>query len=144
MNKRGQLEISFGMIFSIILVIVFIAFGIYGIIKLISLQSDAIINRFLSDFQEDVNSIWKSQLYSSDNYTYNLPSNVNKLCFKDKTDNIFLYSEDSPIELKSYKINYLDLSSILNGKKEQCFDSYKSKVTFSIEKIEGNPLVIIR
>ncbi|NMB67019.1 hypothetical protein GYA25_03095 [Candidatus Woesearchaeota archaeon] len=143
-NKRGQLEISFGMIFSIILIIVFISFGIYGVTKLINLQNEAMINKALNDLQEDVNNIWKNQIYSSENYSYSFPSNVDKVCFKDEREgNLFLYSKKSNIELKSKRIENINLLRMLNGQGEKCFLRDKGKFVFTIEKKEGDNLVTI-
>jgi Golgi nucleoside diphosphatase len=143
-HKRGQLEISFGMIFSIILIIVFISFGIYGVIKLINLQNEAMMNKALNELQEDINSIWRSQIYSSENYSYSFPSNVDKVCFKDEREgNLFLYSKNSNIELKSKKIENINLARILNNQREKCFFRNKGKFVFNLEKNEGDNLVTI-
>ena len=60
-SRSGQLEISFGMIFSIILIIIFIAAGFYAITKLLALQRTIQIESFLKDFQDDVDKMWASK-----------------------------------------------------------------------------------
>jgi uncharacterized protein (UPF0333 family) len=50
-NKKAQLKISFGMIFSIILVISFLAFGFFAIQKFLGIQENIIMKKFVDDFQ---------------------------------------------------------------------------------------------
>jgi hypothetical protein len=96
------------------------------------------INKALNDLQEDVNNIWKNQIYSSENYSYSFPSNVDKVCFKDEREgNLFLYSKKSNIELKSKRIENINLLRMLNGQGEKCFLRDKGKFVFTIEKKEG-------
>ena len=59
MKKRGFMEISFGMIFSIILIIVFLAFAFFGIKKLLEVQESAMISQFEKNLQDNIDTMWK-------------------------------------------------------------------------------------
>src|SRR3989344_2711893 len=80
--KRGQLNLSFGMIFSIFTIILFISVAFYAIEKFLTLQSATQAAKFASDLQNDVNNVWKSS-QSSDKIEYFLPSKVKLVCFAD-------------------------------------------------------------
>ena len=49
MKKNGQATISFGMVFSIIMIIIFISFAFYAIQKFLDLQNSAQVGKFGSD-----------------------------------------------------------------------------------------------
>ena len=57
--KRGQMKLSFGMIFSIILIIIFISFAFYAIQKFLSIQNSVQVGKFVNEFQQNVDKIWK-------------------------------------------------------------------------------------
>lgn len=87
--KKGFLEISFGMIFSIILIIVFLAFAFFGIKKLLDVQETATIAKFKSDLQNDVDKMWTGPLGSVDK-TYKLPRKIDGVCFEeDALENLY-------------------------------------------------------
>ena len=64
-NKNGQIEMSFKMIFSIILVITFLGFGFYAITKMVEMQETVQIEKFKDDFQEDVKEMWEGSIQVS-------------------------------------------------------------------------------
>jgi len=77
--KRGQLKLSFGMIFSIILIIVFIAFAFYAIGMILDFDKTVNVGKFVNDFQSDVNDMWVNE--GSQEYTYSLSDEVEEVCF---------------------------------------------------------------
>ena len=83
MKKRGQMEMSFGMIFSIILIIAFISFAFFAIYKFIDFQNDAKAGRFYDDFQSDIDRIWRSSV-SSEQKEYSVPGYADFVCFVDE------------------------------------------------------------
>ena len=83
MNKRGQMHLSFGMIFSIILIIAFVAFATYGILKLLAFQQDAKYHQFIDDLSSDIDKVWKSS-QGSQEFTYSIPSSISGICFVKK------------------------------------------------------------
>jgi len=56
--KRGQLQISFSMIFSIILIIVFLSLAVFVILKFLDLGDKISIELFANDVQNSVNDLW--------------------------------------------------------------------------------------
>lgn len=76
------MQLSFGMIFSIILIIVFVAFAIYAIMKFLSINKNVEIAQFKENLKNDVNEIRRG-LYGSVPKTYTLPKNIEKVCFVD-------------------------------------------------------------
>ena len=85
MKKRGQMEMSFGMIFTIILVIVFIAFAFYAIKGFLNLQKNIQTKQFFENFQKETDRMYQSS-YGSKKVSFNLPSNVEKICFKNQQE----------------------------------------------------------
>jgi hypothetical protein len=141
-NKRGQLEISFGMIVSIILIIIFVSFGIYGITKLLELQKETMTKKFFNDFQEDINKLWKNPIYSLENKSYMINQNVEKVCFSNQEKNLVVYFFNK--EEFSKKIENLNMPLILKGDEEKCFYGKNGKFNFILEKQEGETLITIK
>lgn len=79
-NKRGQMEMSFQLIFSIILIAVFIYAAFYGIRYFLERADQVQVGQFLADLKSDVNNAWQST-ETSNVYTFNLPDGVKKVCF---------------------------------------------------------------
>ena len=85
-NKRGQLQISFGMIFSIILIIAFIAVFIYVITIFMGWKKCASTGLFKEDLQSTVNNAWQSDQYQ-DVFPKSqsiVPSGITQICFIDQ------------------------------------------------------------
>ncbi|GAH39661.1 unnamed protein product, partial [marine sediment metagenome] len=80
MKKRGQLKLSFGMIFSIILIIIFIAFAFFAVKKFLNIGTSAQIGKFKNDLQSDIDRIWRGS-QGSEEQEYFLPSKVKYVCF---------------------------------------------------------------
>jgi len=81
-NGRGQIKISFSMIFSIFLIVVFLAVAFYAIKTFFNFQDSAEVGIFINDLQTDVDRIWRST-ESSQTREYNLPDEISKVCFVD-------------------------------------------------------------
>lgn len=84
MKKEAQMNLSFGMIFSVILIIFFLAFAFYGIKKLIDIQKETNILKFKTEIESDIDKMWKSTkgTYTPKN-PYKLPSEIEYVCFAD-------------------------------------------------------------
>jgi hypothetical protein len=80
MNKRGQLDISFSMIFTILIIIVTIAVASYVIFKFVNLNKCQQITTFYSDFDKEVRNAYSSGLYEG-NRTYLLDKGIKAVCF---------------------------------------------------------------
>jgi len=140
--KRGQMKLSFGMIFSIFLIIIFIAFAVYGIIKFINLQQDLQIENFVLDLQNDVEKMWKAPKGSSEE-VYSLPKKVISVCFVNtEFENLIIrYSDSSRDERKIEKINLEDITSVQNP--YYCILNIDGRVTITLYKDFGEDLVKI-
>jgi hypothetical protein len=140
MNKRGQLQLSFGVIFSMVLIIIFLAFGFYAITKFIALQRTIEVQKFLQDFQEDVNKMWKGT-QGSQKLTYSLPKKISSVCFKDdEFQNLEFISEDI---FTGDKIENIDIEKITKNEDPFCIENIDGKISFTIVKDYGEVLVRI-
>jgi hypothetical protein len=142
MKKKGAMELSFGMIFSIILIIIFLVFAFYGIQRFLNLQKEVQIKQFENDLQEDVNRLWKGN-QGSEEVSYFLPTYISKVCFKQEEfeKNLF-YQTSKEIDRES-KIEHLDLDKIVGTKKAYCIDTNEGKINLLVKKDYGDALVTI-
>jgi hypothetical protein len=137
-KKGGQLQLSFGMIFSIILIIIFLAFGFYAITKLIDLQRSIQIESFLRDFQEDIDKMWKSS-QGSQNLVYTLPSKINAVCFKeDEFQNLEFTSKNI---INGKMIGHIDIEKIIENENPFCIETINGQISLRITKDYGETLV---
>jgi hypothetical protein len=133
--KRGQMKLSFGMIFSIILIIVFLSFAIYAIMKILDFQKKTSVGIFVNDLQDDVDEMWQSAKGSQTN-DYDIPGNILRICF----------FEDSSIEFDP-----LSSAQGFNGREIEhaqipekfCLESSKGRVGIKISKDFGEDLVTL-
>jgi len=134
MKKRGQMKLSFGMIFSIFLIIIFLSAAIYAIIKFVGLQHTIQIESFKNDLQTDVNKMWQSQ-QGSQIKKYYLPKKISEVCFaEDDYQNLMLIS-DTPIDGKN--IEHINIESPF------CITNIEGKVKMVLEKDYGENFVKI-
>lgn len=140
-NKKAAMELSFGMLFSIILIIIFIAFAIYGITKFLNLQKDIQLKTFVDNLNFDIDKLWKSQ--GSQPVTYSLPGNVEEICFSEDE-----FEKDLNLELKTKKgfggtYNILHAEFSKEGKGSNCVPVENGKIKLQLEKDYGEALVTI-
>lgn len=151
MNKRGAMELSFGMIFSIILIIFFIGFAFYVITSFLDLGDDAKIGSFKNSFQEDIDKAWKGY-QSSEEEIYNLPKDIEKVCIIDLSEEgesdiykeIYRFSDSQEsnlffypfmdLEIKELIIEHIDIKDITDEENPYCFDVEDGKVNIIIKK----------
>jgi len=139
-GSRGALELSFGMIFSIILIIIFLAFGFYAITKFIALQKTIQIESFLRDFQEDVDTMWKSN-QGSQPLTYTLPSKITSVCFKnDEFQNLQFISNEI---INGKMIEHIDIAKTTKDESPFCIQNVKGKISLRLAKDYGEALVTV-
>ena len=81
MAKRGQLQISFGVIFSIIVIIFTLAVAGYIIIKFYDLGVSVSCKTYYQDLQEKIDKAWASQGEVRDVFSKGEPSGVKSICF---------------------------------------------------------------
>ena len=80
MDKKGQIDISFGMIFSIIIIIATVAIGFYVITYFLNLSSCTKVGLFWNSLNEEVDKAWNSDIAQTV-YTKDVPSGITHVCF---------------------------------------------------------------
>ena len=150
-NKKGAMELSFGMLFSIFLIIIFIAFAIYGIGKFLGLQKDIQTKTFVNDLQFDIDKLWKSQ--GSQPVTYSLPANVEKVCFSEDDfgpTGVSSGVKDINMEIRGekligdYNVKHAKISEDFSkGSGGNCVSVENGKIKLQLEKDYGENLVTI-
>ncbi len=98
-KKRAQIQISFGMIFSIIIVIATVAVGFYVINYFLNLKSCTQIGLFWDSLNNEVNKAWNSDMTQT---VFNgaLPSGIKQVCFGNFTQT---YAADDSEEYQALK-----------------------------------------
>ncbi|MFH1431033.1 MAG: hypothetical protein ABIG37_01020 [Nanoarchaeota archaeon] len=155
MNKKSQsvLGISFGMIFSVILIIMFIVIAFYAINVFLDIKNCGQIGIFKQDLQNEINRAWSSQETSSV-FDGILPSKIKEICFLDmsssgKGKNIQYYEEIqkySPQNINmffmpiktgcgelGFKLENIDIQNITKDNNPYCIIK-KEKTKIRIEK----------
>ena len=163
-GKRAQMKLSFGVIFSIILIVVFLFFGFYVIGKFIDTKNSIEIGRFTDGLQTDVDKMWKSS-QGSQEAEYSLPKKIKKLCFVDyfssgigadaefykelrqfyyEDENLFFYPVGSGGGLDSKKIQKIDIKKITQDENPFCIKNDDGKIQMIIKKDFDSGLVEIK
>lgn len=137
-DKKGQLKISFGMIFSIILIIVFLAFAFFGIKKFLGVNESATIAQFESNLQNDVDKLWTGP-QGQQEMKYKLPNKIDGVCFEDGYENFYF----EPLKYGRGSIEHIDLSGTLGSRESLCFENSGGYVTLTLKKDFGDSLVTI-
>ncbi len=139
MEKRGQMEISFGMIFSIVLIIIFLAAGFYGITQFLNFQKTVQIDQFISNFQADVNNMWKSP-EGSQTLTYTLPTEITAVCFE--SNNSFQNMEFTSTNfIQGSLVQNINIANITATENPYCIPNSNGQLNLTIVKDYGETLV---
>jgi len=134
-QKKGQMKLSFGMIFSIILIIAFLGFAFLAIQKFFDFQKGVTEEKFYQNLNNDIDSVWKSTS-ASKQVEYLTPRGATKVCFEnDPYQNVYFYS-DHPMPGR--------LVSHLEVTQDSCIKIINEKVRFILEKTSDNPLVKVK
>lgn len=134
---------SFGMIFSIILIIAFLAFGFYAIKYFLGFQDDLTMKKFQESFQADLTKSWKDEV-STREVIYPVTSKVDSVCIVDtrtKTHNVEVSVDGIITELN---LKYIDVYNSTKSKPSICTKPINNKVKFVLEKKYGEPLVVVK
>ena len=136
MEKRAQMKLSFGMIFSIILIIIFISFAIYGISKFLSLQKNIQTKQFADNLQSDIDDVWRAN-QGSQPVQYLLPSNIESVCFNAGAGDNMELKKKGGLFGGAYSIEHLEFEG------SPCFNVVDGKVKMRLSKDFGEALVTI-
>lgn len=156
--KKGQIKLSFGMMFSIILIIFFIAFAFFAIQKFLGLGNTISIGKFVEDFQLNVDKLWEG-VKGSQESEYFLPKKIKLVCFVNLLEpekgtyqnqdyyevfdkyspdnNLFFYPMD--VGLNGIEIKHISIEE----DNPTCFEVKNGKVKIGIEKDFGEALVSV-
>lgn len=159
-NKKGAMELSFGMIFSIILIIAFVTFTFFVVKKFLDFRDTSMIGKFGSEFQDNVNTIWRASSETGDTYEYFLPGDIQGVCILDTKpgarvtdqeiknnieiafygeENTFLYPNEKAHSLGSKTTEHLDIEKITaqsGGENPYCIPTKDGKVRIKISKAD--------
>jgi len=164
-KNHAQLELSFSMIFSIILIIVFLVFAFWAIKKFLVFGDLTEITKFKDSIQGDVDNIWRGQQGSwTPAEGYLLPKKIQYVCFVDffsgakgfnkefytnlnqansgGDENMAFYPVGSAQGLDSTKINHLNIANITENDNPYCIKN-NGRVKLTISKNYGENLVTI-
>ncbi len=162
-KKAGDMKISFGMIFSIILIIIFMTFAFYAIQKFLGIQNSAQIGKFTDDLQGDIDKIWRGS-QGSQGQEYFLPSKVKYACFTDYnstkrgenqdfydeldqnfygTENLFFYPISSGEGFDSLNVKHVNIEETTIIDNPLCFKNSNGKINLVLKKDFGEASVTI-
>lgn len=140
-NRKGQIHISFGMIFSILMIIVFIGFAFFAIQKFLGIQKNVQVNQFYDNLQTDVNAVWNSA-ESTKQESYSVPSSIAKICFsKSGATDMYVY-DASGKPTGSANIENLNIPVMTTGG-DLCFNEVAGKINLVLAKKFSETLVTI-
>lgn len=148
-NKDGQTQISFGLIFSMILIIFFITFAIYGIGKFLCLSKAAQVEIFKNDLQNKINLMRESTQGSSNSSNYYLPRKIEQVCFHDgEFENMYFVPNEFNCNLPThYMLENLNIEKTLKGSTDGkfCVETTKGKLHMTVKKdFNENEVTITR
>ncbi|MFH1787684.1 MAG: hypothetical protein ABH811_02755, partial [archaeon] len=155
---------SFGMIFSIILIIVFISFAFYVIKILIEGQQRDTIFLFKEDLQNDIDKIWRGSGSLSRPGGYSLPKKIEYACFVDfsyrergenkelysklkrafeEYENLIFYPVGSTEGVDAFEIKHIDLITMTKNENPFCIENNDGKIELTIKRDYDQELVLI-
>lgn len=136
-SKKAIMELPFGMIFAIFLVVVFIVVAIYAINYFLNLQRCSQIGIFVDDFQKSVDDLWKGQK-GTDSFSAALPKSIEMICFA----NLSLPSSGEDAIYNQLKRNMAPEANLyIYPQKAGCGSPYKTIKHINITGLE-NPYCI--
>ena len=164
-GDKAQIELSFGMIFSIILIIVFIGFAFYAIKLFLSANDSMKTGKFLDNFQNDVDTSWKG-FESSQEENYILPTKIEFVCFADfdkiaqgknsekleklkqafsggDSENLIFYPVGSGNGIDGKEILHLNINKTIAMENPFCIQNVKGNIKMTLKKDYGEVLVTI-
>jgi hypothetical protein len=141
LKKRGQqtMGMPFGMIFSIILVVVFIVIAFIAIGSFLDIGKSAGVGLFYTELQEAVDNSWRGQS-SETTFKINLPSEIKTICFSNLSSeitgeieyynqiknydvyeaNTFLIPPENAQQMQWKLIKHLDIENITQNQNPYC------------------------
>ena len=162
-NAQSVFGMSFGVIFSIILIVFILVVGFIVIRSIIKNMDCAKIGLFKDDFKAEINSAWNS---AGNEYTFtrNIPTSLEYVCFADLSQkqkgefkqaweeisfyggdyNLFFYPAEKSCDMASNKIAHLNMEKITENKNPYCIPVKNGKVEIGIEMKSDERLVRVK
>jgi hypothetical protein len=155
--KRGRkaqetIGMSFGTIFSIILIIFFIIVAFIAIRYFLELRSCTEISSFVNELQSGIDTAWNSQK-SDFEFKSNLPSGIKQVCFfnyskslskgdiseeisfySNLENNLYLYPQAKACDIPSFTLKHINLLEITKIKNPYCIPVENGKIIIRIQK----------
>jgi len=102
--KKGQgtMGMPFGVIFSIFLIIVFVAIAFIAVEYFLDIGRASSVGMFYSELQEEIDEAWTSQS-TEINFEVDLPSGIKTICFANLSNKITMPGEDYQM-IEKYKV----------------------------------------
>jgi len=119
MNKKGQIQISFGMIFSIIIVIATVAIGFYVINYFLNLSSCTKTGLFWNSLTDETDKAWNTDMTQTI-FKGNVPSGVEYVCFGNLSSRTGIDSKSTEILLELQTFGENDKNSFIYPPKKAC------------------------
>ena len=155
-NKKAQgvFGMSFGVIFSIILIVFILVVAGIAIKHFLNLKKCAQVGMFIDDLNGDVGDAWRSTKSTND-FDYILPSALDYVCFANLSNNpkgsydekvysdisiyqhananMFFYPRENACDMPYVNVEHLDIEKITNSKNPYCFEIKNGKVIINVE-----------
>ncbi|MEK6825849.1 MAG: hypothetical protein AABY00_03620 [Nanoarchaeota archaeon] len=107
-NKQAVLDMSFGMIFSLIIIATTLAIAGYMIVKFMNAGSNVLCGQFKEGLQRSIDDAWRSDGASIDTRREplpSLPSDVKEICFGNATQSLLALKDKANYEdFKEYAL----------------------------------------
>jgi len=140
-SKRGQeaVGMSFGMIFALFLIVVFVVFAFMAANFFLGFGESASVGMFYDELQGAVNDALSEQ-ESNRTFVIDLPSGIERICFADLSEpitndedydvikysddsaNVFLLPPEKAQDMKWKLIEHIDLAGITADSNPYCVD----------------------
>jgi hypothetical protein len=155
--KRGAISISFGLIFSLIIIIAILGVAAYVITYFLGLQKCTEISLFYQNLQDEVNAAWNSEI-TRDEFVGKLSGGIEAVCFRDggyiggdeqygelvdygrSGQNMFLYPPEKTCNQVAWKIEHVDLSEL----GWHCYENGDRGIRIGLEKGSFDNLVKLK
>ena len=164
-NKKAQgiFGLGFGTIFSIILIVFFVAVAFIAIKSFLDTQRCAQIGIFKNDLQIEIDKTWNSQK-SEFEFKSRLPTKIKYVCFADLSKpitatgsagnmgrelgvyqgyiaNMFLYPTEPTCDMVYHEIDHIDIDKIISLKNPYCITVDDGNINIDIVKNFDDKLV---
>ncbi len=149
--KRGQIELSFGMIFSLIIIATTLAVAGYMIVKFMNSKDSVLCANFKEGLQNSIDDAWRSDGASKDTRKEplsSLPSAVKEICFGNSTQNLLnIKDKVNYEEMKEYTFSgknlYITPRTACKGEFSYTLKHVTSKGFFCAQVKNGKASILI-